>query len=335
MKEVTDFLFRAARSGQRIVVICHRNADPDAVASAVVLAEALSALGAQVKAAAADDLAAISEAVLTGFNRKIELSPELNFDLAIFVDTSSFGHLGRYGENLKNSGIPFAVVDHHKPVEEIKKLANFYYVREDITSESELIYRILVEMGVNLTPEQASLLLAGVISDTGHFRFANPDTFTTVEGLLRSGADYHRVLELLRPPTDLSRRVAMLKAAGRSELQRINGRLIVFSDLGSFEGDAAGMLVRIGADVAFVGSEEKGEFRISGRASPEFLRETGVHLGVIMEELGKQFNGSGGGHAGAASVRGEGQLEEVKKQIVKMLQRTLNKMGEQNVNSTG
>ncbi|MEM3420648.1 MAG: DHH family phosphoesterase [Candidatus Hadarchaeum sp.] len=327
MKDVADFLTQAVRSGQRIVILCHRNADPDAVASAVVLAEVMSSLGAQVKAATADDLAAISEVVLNSFNRKVEVNPELDFDLAIFVDTSSFGHLGEFGKKLRDSGIAFAVIDHHRPVEEMRQLAKFYYVREDITSESELIYRILVEMGLKLTPEQATLLLVGVISDTGHFRFASPETFTVVEGLLKAGADYNRALELLKPPDDLSRRVAMLKAAGRSELQRINGRLIVFSDLGSFEGDAAGMLVRIGADVAFVGSEEKGEFRVSGRASPEFLKETGIHLGEMMEELGKQFNGSGGGHAGAASVSGKGSFEEVKKQIVKMLQRRLFKAG--------
>lgn len=325
MKEVADFLTQAVRSGQRIVVLCHHNADPDAVASAVVLAEVMSSLGAPARAATADGPSAISEAVLSSFNRKIEVSPELDFDLAIFVDTSSFGHLGEFGKKLRDSGIAIAVIDHHKPVDEMKQLAKFYYVREDITSESELIYRVLTEMGVKLAPEQASLLLIGIISDTGHFRFANPETFAAVEGLLKAGADYNRALELLKPPEDLSRRVAMLKAAGRSELQRINGRLVVFSDLGSFEGDAAGMLVRIGADVAFVGSEEKGEFRISGRASPEFIKETGVHLGEMMEELGKQFNGSGGGHAGAASVSGKGSLEEVKKQIVKMLQERLTK----------
>lgn len=323
MKEVADFLTQAGRSGQRPVVLCHHNADPDAVASAVVLAEAMSSLGAQVMAAAADGISAISEVVLSGFNRKIEVNPELDFDLAIFVDTSSFGHLGEFGKKLRDSGIALAVIDHHRPVEEMRQLAKFYYVREDITSESELIYRILTEMGLKLTPEQASLLLVGVISDTGHFRFANPGTFSTVEGLLKAGADYNRALELLKPPDDFSRRVAMLKAAERSELQRINGRLVVFSDLGSFEGDAAGMLVRIGADLAFVGSEEKGEFRVSGRASPEFLKATGLHLGEMMEELGKQFNGSGGGHAGAASASGKGSFEEVKKQIVRMLQRKL------------
>jgi len=323
MKEAADFLFQAASGGQRVVVLCHRNADPDAVASAVVLAEVLNGLGAQASAGAADDVAAISGTLLSNFNRKIEVNPQLDFKLAILVDTSSLGHLGEFGKKLRGAGVEIAVIDHHKPVEETKQLASFYYVREDIPSEAELIFKILTELSVKLTPDQASLLLAGVISDTGHFRFANPETFKVVDALLKEGADYNRVLEILRPPEDTSRKVAMLKAAGRSELQRINGHLVVFSELGSFEGDAAAMLVRIGADVAFVGSEEKGEFRVSGRARPELVKETGLHLGELMEALGKQFDGSGGGHAGAASVSGKGTFEEVKKQILNRLQQKL------------
>lgn len=316
---------QAARGGQRIIVLCHRNADPDAVTSAVVLAEVMTGLGSHVKAGAAEDVAAISETILRSFGREIEVDPQLDFDLAILVDTSSLGHLGEYGKKLKEASIKIAVIDHHKPVEETKQMASFYYVREDFPSEAELIYRIVTQLGVKLTPEQASLLMTGIVSDTGHFRFAKPDTFEAVDALLKQGADYNRVLEILRAPEDVSRKVAMLKAAGRSELQRINGRLVMFSELGSFEGDAAGMLVRIGADVAFVGSDDKGEFRVSGRARPEFVKETGLHLGEIMEALGKQFGGSGGGHAGAASVSGKGTFEEVKKQIFKILQQKLNK----------
>lgn len=320
MREPADFLSQAARDGRRVVVLCHRNADPDAVASATVLAEAMKALGAQAKAGAAEDIAAISEAILKSFGRAVAVDPELDAELAILVDTSSLGHLGDYGKKLKESGIKIAVIDHHKPVEETKQLAEFYHVRDDLPSESELIYGVVSGMGVKLTPEQASLLLAGIISDTGHFRLAKPETFKVVDALLNAGAEYSRVLEALKPPEDDSRRVAMLKAAGRSELQRISGRLVVFSELGSFEGDAANMLVRTGADIAFVGSDDKGEFRLSGRARQEIVKETGLHLGELMEEIGKQFNGSGGGHAGAASASGEGTFGEVKKQIFKVLQ---------------
>lgn len=314
---------QAARGGQRIAVLCHHNADPDAVASSVVLAEAMTELGAQARAGAAEDVAAVSEVLLKSFGREIEVDPELDFELAILVDTSSLGHLGEYGKKLKDSAIKIAVIDHHKPVEETRQLATFFHVREDMPSESELIYRVIAELGVRLKPEQASILLAGVVSDTGHFRLAKKDTFEVVDALLKAGADYNRVLEILKPPEDISRRMAMLKAAGRSELQRVNGRLVVFSELGSFEGDAAGMLVRIGADVAIVGSSDKGEFRVSGRARQELVKGTKLHLGEIMESLGKQFDGTGGGHAGAASASGKGSFEAVKKQIFKIIQQNL------------
>jgi nanoRNase/pAp phosphatase (c-di-AMP/oligoRNAs hydrolase) len=130
-------------------------------------------------------------------------------------------------------------------------------------------------------------------------------------------------MELMKPPEDPSKRIAMLKAAGRSELRRVHSRLVIFSELGSFEGDAASMFIRIGADVAFVGSEEKGKVRLSGRARTELVESAGLHLGGLMEELARSFGGSGGGHPGAASMNVEGKLEDVKKHLFKLLQQKL------------
>ena len=323
MKELANFLAEAAKRGQRILVLCHHNADPDAAASAIVLAGVLEKLGAQSRVGASDGLSLLSQNVLKSFGQEIVVNPSLDADLIVLVDTSSFEHLGKLGGQLKEQAIKPAVIDHHKPVAAMKELASFYFVREEFPSEAELILRLIGELGVKPTPEQASLLLAGIISDTGHFRFARGETFEAVNQLLRAGANYKRVNEVLKLPEDPSKRVAMLKAAGRSELRRVHGRLVVFSELGSFEGDAAGMLVRIGADAAFVGSEEKGKVRGSGRARHETLKATGLHLGELMEVLGKQFGGSGGGHAGAASMQGKDKLEEVKKHLFKFLQQKL------------
>jgi len=323
MKELANFLAEAARRGQRILVLCHHNADPDAATSAIVLAEALKHLGAQAQAGASEDISLIAQNVLKTFGRKIMINPPLDVDLAVLVDTSSLEHLGKLGEQLRK-GLPnLVVVDHHRPVEAMKQLTTLYFVREEFTSEAEIILRLLKELRVKLTSEQASLLLAGIISDTGHFRFAKDETFEAVHQLLEAGGDYARVNESLNLSEDYSKRVAMLKAAARAELRLIHKRLVIFSELGSFEGDAAGMLVRIGADVAFVGSEEKGEVRVSGRARQKTLKLTGLHLGELMEEMGKQFEGSGGGHAGAASMRGKGKLEEVKKHLFGFLERKL------------
>jgi nanoRNase/pAp phosphatase (c-di-AMP/oligoRNAs hydrolase) len=324
MKELADFLVGSAKSGQRILVLCHRNADPDAVASALVLADVLKKLGAKSKAGAADDITLTSQALLKNLGREIPVNPPLDADLVVLVDTSSLEHLGEFGAKLKEATPKLAVVDHHRPVEEMKRISSFHFVREDSPSESELIFRLVSELGEKLTPEQASLLLAGIISDTGHFRLAKPDTFEVVNALLKAGADYGRVLESIKLPEDISKRMAMLKAAMRSELRRVHGNLVMFSKLGSFEGDAAGMLVRIGADVAFVGSEDKGKVVLSGRARLEVLKATSLHLGEVMESLGKQFEGTGGGHAGAASMSGKGKLEDIKKSLFKILQEKLN-----------
>jgi nanoRNase/pAp phosphatase (c-di-AMP/oligoRNAs hydrolase) len=323
MKEVANFLKKIAGEGKRVLVLCHHAADADAVANTVVLSEVLNELGAKASPGAAGDISAMAKDVLKAFGKEITINPGLDFDVVVMVDTSGFGHLGEFGGKLREFRGKIAVIDHHRPVEEMKELAELYFVREEFPSESELIFRIISELGKKPSSKQASLMLTGIVSDTGHFKFAKPETFQAVSSLIGLGADYKRVMDLMKPPEDLSKRIAMLKGAGRSELHRIRGTLIIFSELGSFEGDAASMFIRIGADVAFVGSEDKGEVRLSARARAEFVEGTGIHLGELMEELAKDFGGSGGGHPGAASMNGRGNLGDVKKQLFKILQQKL------------
>jgi nanoRNase/pAp phosphatase (c-di-AMP/oligoRNAs hydrolase) len=64
----------------------------------------------------------------------------------------------------------------------------------------------------------------------------------------------------------------------------------------------------MGADVVFVGAQAKNEFRVSGRATQALVRK-GFHIGKIMEETGRDMGGQGGGHAGAAGMSGEGEME--------------------------
>ena len=323
MKEIAKFLADASKQGQRILVLCHHNADPDAVGSSLALADALKQLGAEAQAGASEGISRVSESLLKATGREITIDPPLNADIIVLVDTSSFEHLGKLGEQIKQRASELVLIDHHRPVEEMRQFAKFYLVREESASESELILELIRELGVELTPEMAFLLLAGIISDTGQFRFAKSATFEAVDAIIKAGVDYSRVLGALRLPEDPSKRIAMLKAAQRLKLYRINERLVALSELSSFEADAAAMLVRVGADVAVVGSQEKGKIRLCSRAREELLKETQLHLGELMSELAKQFKGTGGGHAGAASMTGEGTLTEANKHLLKALQQML------------
>ncbi len=323
MKEIVNFLVEASKRGQQILVLCHHNADPDAVGSSLALADALKQLGAKAQAGVSENIGLAAKSVLETMGQKIIIDPPLDANIVVLVDTSSLDHLGKLGEKLKQKSHHIVVIDHHRPVEGMRKLSKHYFVKEDATSEAEIILPLIHELGAKLTPLTASLLLAGIVSDTGQFRLAKGETFKTVNVLVEAGADYNRVLDALRLPDDRSKRVAMLKAAQRLELHKVDERIIVFSELSSFEADAAAMFVRMGADVAVVGSEEKGKIRLCGRAREGVPASTGLHLGKLMDELAKQFDGTGGGHAGAASMTGEGKLVDAKEQALAALQQML------------
>lgn len=323
MKEIAKFLVDASKRGQRILVLCHHNADPDAVGSSLALVDALKQLGAEAQAGASEGISRVSESILKAAAREISIDPPLDADIIVLADTSSFEHLGKLGEQVKQKALELVLIDHHRPVEGMKQQMKHYFVREESASESELILELIHELGAELTPEMAFLLLAGIISDTGQFRFAKGATFEAVDALVKAGAQYSRVLEALRLPEAPSRRIAMLKAARRLRLYKIDNKLVALSKLSSFEADAAAMLIRIGADVAVVGSQEKGKIRLCGRAREELIKGTQLHLGKLMSDLAKQFNGTGGGHAGAASMTGEGKLAEAQKHLLEILRQTL------------
>jgi nanoRNase/pAp phosphatase (c-di-AMP/oligoRNAs hydrolase) len=323
MKEIVQFLTGAITEGKRILVLCHPNADPDAIGSVLALADALEQLDARVRAGACGGVSRLSKNVLEAIKREIDTRPSLDTDVVVLVDTSSLGQLGDLGEEIKQKSLDLVVMDHHRSAEDMGQIAKLSFVKEDSPSAAELIFSLIRELGANLTPEMASLLLIGIVADTGQFRFATPSTFEVVNALIKAGASYERAMGALKLPEDVSKRTAMLKAAQRSELRRIHGRLVVFSEVGSFEADAATMLVRIGADAALVGSEEKGKVRLSARVREEVLDQTRLHLGDLMSELAKKFGGTGGGHAGAASMGCKGKLEEVKKKSLSILQRML------------
>ncbi|MFN4133752.1 MAG: DHH family phosphoesterase [Candidatus Hadarchaeales archaeon] len=323
MKEAAEYLRELSKKHEKILVLCHHNVDVDGGASAIVLSEILRGLGVNAEAGAADDISSLTHVFLSSFGRHLSVNPPLDCGAIILVDTSSFGHLGKFGEAVKGFQGEVAIIDHHRPVEEMREIADFYFVREDFSSESELIFKIMEEMKIQLSGEQASLLLGGIITDTAYFRLSRPETFEIISSLIKAGADYHRVLELLHQPEDLSKRIAMLKAAQRLELQRVGNNLVVFSELGSFEGDAANVLVKMGADVAFVGNEEKGNVRVSARGRLEFIKQTGIHLGEILEKIAKEFGGNGGGHPGAASMNVHGKLGEIKERLFNLMREKL------------
>jgi nanoRNase/pAp phosphatase (c-di-AMP/oligoRNAs hydrolase) len=109
---------------------------------------------------------------------------------------------------------------------------------------------------------------------------------------------------------DSSERVARLKACRRMRLFRIREWIIALSHVSAYEASAARALIATGAHVAAVAGEKNGNMEISLRSSLEFYKKTNVHLGKdVARELGEYLHGMGGGHATAAGVNGQGDIE--------------------------
>ncbi|MCG7847576.1 MAG: DHHA1 domain-containing protein [ANME-2 cluster archaeon] len=289
-----------------ILFLCHRNADPDAVGSAYTLAQSLGGAVGIV-----DGCNRVANTLIKTLEiEAIEMPNPLDYDLTVVVDTSTLAQLN--GIELAE----YAVIDHHSTCA-IKDGAEFYLHRT-ASSTAEIVFDILKFMEAPVMRKSAMALIAGIITDTGNFKYANPDSFRTLAEIIEvSGVEYGEVVDLLAStPQDISMRIALLKAAIRAQVHRTGNWLIVTSTISSFGGTAAGILTHVGADVSFVGAEKDGIVRISGRARRNAI-DAGVNLGQILDEVSKQFHGKGGGHDGAAGLDVEGgDVQEILKSCV-------------------
>ena len=166
-----------------------------------------------------------------------------------------------------------------------------------------MIYKLLKQLSCEITPEIASLILAGIVADTAHLRIAEIEEFKTITELLKKDIKYSDVLHSIETPREISERIASLKAGSRIKLYNIGNILVVFSRIASHEAAACRALLRLGADIAIVAAEKKDELRISSRAKNDILQYN-IDLSDIFKEVGNIIEGTGGGHNLAGSANG-------------------------------
>jgi len=316
-------------TGSYVGIAVHRNADPDAIASAVTLSAFL------------EDLKIRSYIFLPeGMNRaaknlvqKLGLKPEF-YDLSllktmhnylslyIVLDTTNFVQLGDMAPYIASSD--YILIDHHEPGELAAKAS--YALVLKTSSTSELIYLILRE-GWYIPSKYATMLLTGIMYDSRRYLHVDPLIFRIVDELVNLwGANYYLALNALAIDMDISERIARLKGSKRSTLLRRDELLVAVTKVGAFEASVANALIELGVDAAFVISEEKcGVVRIVARATRRFIEKTGLKLGGgLLKIVAEMLKGSGGGHETAGVVICKGNAEDIYRLLVETLRMVLN-----------
>lgn len=287
--------------GKRKVILVHGNADMDAIGSAYALAQSFPP--ADIYAPAGVDR--VSRMVVDKMGIKVLEDCDLSeYDLVVVVDTSS-------PEQLQNESVKIPegslVIDHHAPT---GKWQGVDFLCDDSrVACCEIVKQIIDDAGVELGRDAGLALIGGMLTDSGHFQFADPAMLRCFADVLeRCRIPMDEAMQLTRAPVNMSEKVAAMKAVGRSKFERVGDMIVAVSFSSSFESASCRALMASGADVAFVGSQRNDEFRVSGRATQEMVRR-GVKLDEIMGDLSQETSTDGGGHGGAAGMTGTGDAE--------------------------
>ncbi len=311
------------RNAKNSVLLCHVNADPDAICSAFAFSQLLQRLRPHLhtEIAAAQGLSKLSRHLLNSLPAKLTAQPNIEAaDIIFLLDTNTVQQLGEWNERVKKSGAALVVIDHHASHPDTERLAALTVANEKASSTCEIVYQLFKEADVELPQMEAKALFLGIAFDTRHFVLASSSTFKVVADLVDAGVKAEETLSVLSLPMDASERIARLKASRRTRLLRVNTWLIAVSSVSAYQASAARALVALGAHVAVVAGQRGEKLQVSMRASQDFHKVTGVHLGRdVAKPLGEYLKGMGGGHSISAGVNGFGDVEASLKRCVRLL----------------
>ena len=297
----------------RIVVTGHVNPDGDAVGSALALAAILKQLGKDVRVVFNDDMP--RNFSILPYRSEIEKPPangeKIPADALVIVDASP----DRIGRVLECVDAPILNIDHHVSNDgEGRKL----YCDPDSAATAEIIFKLGMDLNVELTKEIAACIYVGIATDSGFFCYSNttPRTLWIASKLLEVGVRPNVISEVLeeRP---LAVIVGLGEALRTLELWHDGKAAGIFLDreltskLETTEGFIDQIRVIEGVDVALM-------LKCTGE---NVCRVSMRSKNVDVTKIALQFDG--GGHIRAAGCTLKMPFDEAKKAIVDAIDREL------------
>jgi nanoRNase/pAp phosphatase (c-di-AMP/oligoRNAs hydrolase) len=324
-KEIAKILDEA--NARFVLLLCHHNADPDAVCSAYAFQSLLAKCMPNVTAeiGAGQGISRLSKHILKNIPIVVNLQPDVEkADAIVLLDTNTIQQLGHLAEKLAETKAPIIVIDHHVAHPQTEQIAKLCITNEEASSTCEMVYGFYKQLNMKPGLNEAKALFLGITFDTRHFVLANSSTFKTISELSDIGVNPQEELSALALPMDFSERVARMKACRRAKLIKRGNWIIALSHVSAYQASAARALVDLGAHMAAVAGQKNEKVEISLRCTRDFNQVTGIHLGRdIAKPLGEYLQGMGGGHATAAGVNGTGSVDKGLKRVLRLVKEKL------------
>ena len=318
-------LSEAFESCESFWIVSHIHPDPDAVGSQLALALALERIGKRVETVGRDPAPRIAQ-YLPGADR-IRQTPENDaMDALAVVDVSSLIRIGRQVIPLVSNHRLKINIDHHSAGEPFADVA---CVRTQASATCEILYDYFQYAGWEIDRDIAECLYAGIIGDTGNFRFSNTTAkcFAAAADLARRGVDPQRAYERIygsRTEGQTRLLAAALNTLKRSPDGRVATMHVtqeMYRATGTTPEDVDGFIDYARAIDGVAASALVGELP-DGRIKVSFRSKGGP---VKVDGLAADFGG--GGHAYASGCLMEPPLEQAERRAAAALAELVARIG--------
>lgn len=312
-----DNILEEINKAEKIVILTHENPDGDAIGSGLAMYHALKAYGKN------------PDIIIPEYSRTFnclpgieELKTESNiehYDLAISLDCATIKMLNGFADYFENAKVKVCI-DHHSTN---TMFGDYNYVNPAAPACSQILLVILEYFGIEISKEIGTCILAGIITDTGGFKYqgVTAETFEFVAWLLNKGVNVSK----------LYRQVLEVKTKANFELHRLASNRIEFLENGKVAytyitaGDEKGVNAESGDHEGIV---EIGR-SVEGVEVSIFVRETekGCKISLRSNDYVNVADAcivfGGGGHTRAAGCTIQGSVEQAKEKILKEIIRLL------------
>lgn len=245
-------------------------------------------------------------------NKERYLKIKEDDDLFVLADVNK-SNLICLSDELKNVDKDNIVIIDHHDVGSTTIQSNYSFIDTNSSSASEIIFKLLNMFKVKCPVEVANYLLAGIYLDTNKLtKHVTPDTFKIVAKLMENGASNCIIDNWFAEDFESDKRV--LDLVGKTRIYKYSFAVVLAEEECEYTREelakVADYLLKYGVDASFaVGKIDENIVSISARSKEK------VNVGDVMKELD-----GGGNRYSAATKITDKSIEEVGKQLVKLIE---------------
>ncbi len=301
--DAREQVLKEIEAGEKFVLVTHVNPDGDALGSLVAMHNILQSLGKDsVMFMAADEFPLPYEYRFFSFDGLVSIPPaDIAERTVIFLDC---GNIDRLGEDVfKDDGRHIINIDHHH---DNTRFGTVDLVVVDASCTAEIVWDLMQDLAVTLTPTIADALYVGLVTDTGKFMYENTGSRAHIMAaeLVDAGVDVHEINRRLYEDMPFAKLV--LLARGLANVQRYDDGALTCARLsredfqisGAEESYSEGIIDNLRS---VAGTKVAALWRDLGDPGREGLRKVSLRAtGADVDVSAIARAGGGGGHRQAA-----------------------------------